>query len=616
MYDMGRVDPRAKIMIVLAMTTASMVINNIWYQAGMLIAMIVMMALGGISIRKQFRQAKTAAGIVVFLFILQGLFGRWILGGMLCLRLMIIIMSALILLTGKTRDYLLGMTQMKIPYEIVYMVMSGIHFFPILKEEALDYYYSIQLRGTEIKKASIPAKIRIYMSISFPILANALRRAKDMAVSMETRRYRMLPKRTYLRKLSLKKSDKAIIIIFPIICAVLIFAGCNNMHLLYANTAKTPAKAPSQIVLSWCGDPESTQAISWKGGGDTTYVEYASAARYNAEGVYSSCVKGRETSILGGRYHRYSADISGLKKDTKYYYRIGSGRKWSKKAEFTTAGSGNFSFMSLGDVQYQIRGRDYKIWGNFISDAYKHNKNVRFSLMMGDMVDGNADIRDWNAFFGNASIFTSIPMMTTPGNHETSVIPLIYKQMMKLPGNGPDGMKEELYSFDYGDCHFVSINSNLLADERKNEIGNKRWSSLVKRADRWISSDLAGSDAKYKIVYMHHPAYPVSDDGNSIYKRIRKNWVPIFEKQGVDLVLCGHQHVYMRTRPIKGITYIMADSGQKVSRYYRQGDKLPGYVEKISTSNCTYEKYDVTATGIKISVYNDEGTMVDKLNVH
>jgi hypothetical protein len=33
---------------------------------------------------------------------------------------------------------------------------------------------------------------------------------------------------------------------------------------------------------------------------------------------------------------------------------------------------------------------------------------------------------------------------------------------------------------------------------------------------------------------------------------IREEWVPLFDKYGVDLVVCGHEHHYERSHPIRG----------------------------------------------------------------
>ncbi len=191
--------------------------RNLWVLTGLIFFLILFLFLGGVGFRKQMHQGKTAIGMVAFLFLLQSLFGQMMLGAMLCLRLLIFVLSALILLTGQARDYLLGLIQWKVPYEIAYMVMIGLHFFPILREEALDVYYSIQLRGMELKKTSWKNKLKAYLKMSLPVLAGAMERAKDTSISMEARAFRAYPNRTYLRRLKLTPIDVVLMVLFPLL---------------------------------------------------------------------------------------------------------------------------------------------------------------------------------------------------------------------------------------------------------------------------------------------------------------------------------------------------------------------------------------------------------------
>ncbi|MEA4921916.1 MAG: CbiQ family ECF transporter T component [Eubacteriaceae bacterium] len=619
MFKLDRLDPRAKIVMIIAISTAAMVVDDLIMLAGLLVFTVILLLSGGVEPARQIKQARAAFAMVVFLFILQAIFGRWIIGGMLCIRLLIIIMSALILMTGHVRDYLLALVQWKVPYEIAYMVMTGLHFFPVLKEEALDIYYSIQLRGTEIKKTSVKKKLKIYTKMCLPILAGAMGRARDMSASMEARAFRSRPKRTYMRKLKLKKRDWLMMILFPVLCVGFILGGIHISHSDPALAADTPAEKPSQILLSWTKDTKTTQTISWKLEEKTDqYVRYASKKSYRARGDYDHSEKAKMTVVREGEYYRYEVTLTGLEPGTKYCYEVGAGRKWSDKSTFETGAdrgkdSSTFEFMSLGDVQYSLRDRDMKKWGDMLSKAYRSEPNIKFTLMMGDMVEKNADMDDWDSFLDETqSTFTEVPVMTTPGNHETSITPYTYKQIVAMPENGPKDLSEEVYSFDRGDCHFVSLNSNIFADERREDIGNKNWKTMIKEVNSWLEKDLSGSSAKWKIVFMHHPAYPASDDGNPIYKQIRKNWVPIFQKTGVDLVDCGHQHVYMRTKKISGITYMMGDSGYKPTHYYSENSSKPDYAAKISLKESTYQIYSVTEKTLTVRTVDDKGKVVDK----
>ena len=376
--------------MIIAISAAAMFTDRIPYLLGLFIFTAAVMLAGNVGIKRIWKQLTGAIGIVAFLFLLQTVFGQMELGAMLSLRLLIIIMSALILLTGPPRDYLLAMVQCRLPYELAYMVILAFHFFPILREESQDVYYSIQLRD-----------------------------------------------------------------------------------------------------------------------------------------------------------------------------------------------------------------RDYETWGSFMKKAYDDNKDAAFMIMAGDMVEKGSDPEDWKCFFTNGEyLFSRLPLMTTPGNHETSKILDTYLKMMSLPKNGP--VSEEFYSSDYGDCHFASLNSCFLMPERQIE---KDYKNKLKKVNEWLEKDLGNSNAKWKIVYMHHPMYPAVDD-NELYGKLRSNWEKTFEAAGVDAVLCGHQHAYMRTKKMNGITYITSNSGEKRSYYIKGDTKLPDYVQKLYEEDSNYVRADVTGNEIKIESYN------------
>ncbi|MGI6737149.1 MAG: CbiQ family ECF transporter T component [Anaerovoracaceae bacterium] len=638
MHKLDRVDPRAKIVMIIAISTAAMMVEDIRMLAGLLAGTLLLLLIGGVAPARQLRQARSAFGIVLFLFLIQAVFGRWILGAMLCLRLLILIMSALILMTGRARDYLLGLAQWKIPYEIVFMVMTGLHFFPILRDEARDVYCSIQLRGTEVRKTSLRGRLRVYRRICLPILAGAMGRARDLSTAMEARAFRARPRRTYMRHLTLQRRDWVLMIVLPLLCAGYIFAGTVVVGKDPAEAAATLQKRPTQVVLSWTGDPASTQTISWTSPQKSAqYVRWAAKRDYRARGDYSHWKKAAAHRLRGGGF-RCSVTLTGLRRHEEVHYAVGAGRRWTRDASFTVGGvpaddgflfsrkagsdsssdrkTGGFSFLSLGDVQYGLRERDYEKWGELLQRARREQPQAAFCLMTGDMVEHSGDPADWNAFWEEGKgVFDRLPLMTAPGNHETSIKPYTYLQEMALPENGPAGLREEFYSFDVGGCHFVSLNSNLFLDERRDALGEQKWRQEIAASRSWLTRDLQAAGTKRIIVFFHHPAYPVSEDGSPVYRRIRRSWTPILEKYHVPLVICGHQHTYMRTKKIGGVTYVMADSGFKPDYYYREGDLLPDYVRKVSTAESTYEIYTVDSRGIHGRAVDSDGKTVDSFTV-
>ena len=352
-------------------------------------------------------------------------------------------------------------------------------------------------------------------------------------------------------------------------------------------------EGPYGITLSWSENPSVTQSVTWSaalpGTGRVQYIEAAKSVS-STDFKKATEVKAACTEMTVNTLYRFECVMRKLKPDTLYRYRIGIGTgsktAWSEPLSFRTAPSAadSFQFMYLGDVQFEIREEDYQSWSELVSEAYKDHPGVRFSLAGGDYVNSCANTKDWNCFLEAAKpVFAKIPLMTVPGNHETSILPSYYLKIFSIPKNGPQTMPEENYSFDYGNCHFVELNTCIFMPERKNYLGNSSWSKLITDTNTWIRNDLASSNAKWKIITMHHPAYGIDEDeDDDIYQLIRDNWTPIFEEAKVDLVLCGHQHATMRTDKINGVTYVMGNSGQKRSRYF-EVSKIPAYVKFIDT---------------------------------
>jgi hypothetical protein len=141
-----------------------------------------------------------------------------------------------------------------------------------------------------------------------------------------------------------------------------------------------------------------------------------------------------------------------------------------------------------------------------------------------------------------------------PGNHDYLSVfgnsgP--YYDAYVMPKNGESGGEpsgtEEYYSFDVGNVHLVSLNSELYALNA---------SSSSPQAE-WLRRDLAASDAKWKIVYWHQPPYSKgSHDSDDLWevpmRNMRAVFLPIVEAYGVDLVLTGHSHNYERSCLVNG----------------------------------------------------------------
>jgi len=80
----------------------------------------------------------------------------------------------------------------------------------------------------------------------------------------------------------------------------------------------------------------------------------------------------------------------------------------------------------------------------------------------------------------------------------------------------------------------------------------------------WLEETLAGSDATWKLVGLHHPPFSSGMHGSN--EAVADAFVPLFERYGVQIVFSGHEHDYQRTEPINGVTYIVTGAAAETRR--------------------------------------------------
>jgi DNA repair exonuclease SbcCD nuclease subunit len=397
-------------------------------------------------------------------------------------------------------------------------------------------------------------------------------------------------------KFGYKKRSKEQLTRFFCLCLLLVVCICWSFTPVAWAEESPP---PSRIILTWTIDPTTTQTITWlMQNGSPSRVQYLRAEEY--EGDFDSAeqiVAKGELFDTDGNIYRYTANLTGLTPNTKYVYRVGRDGSWSEPASFTTAADTEcFSFLYMGDVQ-----SGYEAWGDMLDSAYEACPEIRFALLGGDLTDKGHDKNEWMEFLDAAKrVFCQIPVMPTMGNHDGAM----YLKFFELPDNGPSGLKKEFYSFDYGNAHFVILNSN------------NNTSAAVKQ---WLQQDLAETDKKWKFVMFHHPAYPVVFDHKGIDKSIRENWVPILEEKGVDMVFVGHQHVYMRTHPILqgevksdsyGIVYVMGNAGSKT---YVGGGGFH-YIAKERTGS-NYQVISINGDVLTLTAKDASGELIETFTI-
>lgn len=279
--------------------------------------------------------------------------------------------------------------------------------------------------------------------------------------------------------------------------------------------------------------------------------------------------------------------ITGLQPFTQYFYKIES-----NGTELMNGGSIADQHFKTAPIPGTVQ--PIRVWS--IGDFGKGNlgeKKVRDSYLQysqgthtdvwlwnGDNVyengtDAEYQERVFDTLYGYGNVFKNMPFFPCPGNHDyNSICPIPcgtdpnqhsgpYYDMVTVPTNGeaggvPSGLKN-YYSYDYGNVHFVSLNSELGSTTASYDWNGVYGADHAANSPmmQWLRADLTANNLPWVIVYWHQCPYTQgshhSDDFWEIYmKAMRQNIVPVLEEYNVDLVISGHSHVYERSYLIKG----------------------------------------------------------------
>lgn len=277
-------------------------------------------------------------------------------------------------------------------------------------------------------------------------------------------------------------------IIAALIAATSTIAPIYSVHAAYDNTTintnLNSTVKPDHITLTWTKDPKTTQTITWRTSTNVTkgLVQYKNLTTGETK-TFNATKQDFSTSstdINTGCMNLFSATLENLTPGTKYSYMVGDGQNWSTENKFKTEASkeDDVKFIVFGDSQSgNADVPNYAPWNKTVQNAYSKNKDADFMMNVGDLVEKGQDYRHWNNWFNAAKgVIDNLPEMPVQGNHKTynavgwdSTKPKYFTNQFKVPMNGPDGFKGQVYSYDYGNVHFVMLDSQEDEESSNND---------------------------------------------------------------------------------------------------------------------------------------------------
>jgi hypothetical protein len=310
---------------------------------------------------------------------------------------------------------------------------------------------------------------------------------------------------------------------------------------------------------------ETSVVVRWRSDSNTpSVIEYSLNSDFSSKVVLP--VNPVASPATG---YDYTVEITGLSPNTKYYYRIGNNGSLSSgitdlyfKTHPTIGTSGSYRFWVLGDcgtgddddnaedvrdAYYSyITTNSYDTDGMlFLGDnAYLDGTDAQFQVAVFDTYpDILKNTISWSCFGNHEGWWLSPSDLGYPVDFTGSPYYDIYTFPVEGESGGMASGTEAYYSFDYGNIHFMVLDS----------FGTDR--SATGAMHTWAENDIQNTTQKWIVAFWHHPPYSKgSHDSDTEIELIemRENFLPMLEANGVDLVLAGHSHSYERSYFING----------------------------------------------------------------
>jgi len=206
---------------------------------------------------------------------------------------------------------------------------------------------------------------------------------------------------------------------------------------------------------------------------------------------------------------------------------------------FIHAESETFAIISDSHI-----GSNDSVYEEFIQAIDKQNIDV--IIHCGDAIHTPGSSKQWKRFIDITG--SNKTLHITPGNHDIQGNKSLNEFLRYFP--------ELYYSHSNEDTLFIFLNSELPGEE----------GMITGKQLAWLKDELQKT-FRYKFVFVHRPLFPIFGlHGLDKHKQQRDELHQLFAKQGVSLVVSGHDHLYNR-RKMDGITYIIAAASGGQTRF-------------------------------------------------
>lgn len=340
------------------------------------------------------------------------------------------------------------------------------------------------------------------------------------------------------------------------------------------------------VTLSWISAGKN-DSIRW---GYSTSYEFGKFAGISTPGYLD--------------YH-YEFTFPILNPSSLIHYSIKTGERWTNDRIYCTAtdtSSSRFSFTIGGDShcgKNQFSNERWQLISNRLAE-----ENIDFHLLLGDVVHRGYDISHWKDFLDYGRNFTENKLIFyTWGNHDYHALAL---DNFVLPGN------KKWYSFSQKNALFICLLSEEDFDSQY----------------LWLVEQLKQADQEWIFIFFHRPFFTRGTHKDEMNK-LRTTWWKTFDDYGVDIVMNGHTHSYIRTIPLNlNVTdiYSVSEYGSRSDQGRLQfvsgglgGDNSIASEDWFATkaySGLHYIKFQVDNDYLHFETFTETGALIDSLTMY
>ncbi len=291
-------------------------------------------------------------------------------------------------------------------------------------------------------------------------------------------------------------------------------------------------RTEEEVNLTWFSPSEEAGQVYWTTAEDT---EFENAMVYSTSAAPSETIPG---------YYVNQVTVTGLLPETGYLYQVGSEEALSPAYEYATpAFSDSFRFTAVGDAQLgkpvEELDRQKNNWHRLLNKVKYHFPDTSFLVSLGDQVNDFDDNEEYSAFL-NQGVLYSLSLAPVKGNHDVGGPQ--YSEHFTLPNQSSLGTCDDEGDGDYwfrrGSALFLVLNT----------MDAQKWGEHKE----FIASAVeANPDCTWRIVFSHFSPYNAYENYLENAQNIRPYFLEFCGAYEIDLVLCGHDHAYMRSHYIK-----------------------------------------------------------------